>query len=69
MKTTVGTGEAPQMGLDSVSTQHALSKSRMCCSSIDAPKKAIENIGNVQKGGVNGSQPNLRGSVENVATI
>ncbi|KAI8823611.1 uncharacterized protein EV422DRAFT_362245 [Fimicolochytrium jonesii] len=39
-KTTVGTGETPQYGLDTLQTQHALL----------TPKKSIENLGNIQKG-------------------
>lgn len=39
-KTIVGTGEVPNVGIDSVLNAHALS----------APKKPVENIGNVQKG-------------------
>ncbi|KAJ3174510.1 hypothetical protein HDU87_007101 [Geranomyces variabilis] len=43
-KTSVGTGETPTYGLDTLGTQHALL----------SPKKSAENLGTVRKGGAGG---------------
>ncbi|KAI8921257.1 hypothetical protein PhCBS80983_g02507 [Powellomyces hirtus] len=62
-KTTVGTGETPSYGLDTLGTQHALL----------VPRKSAENLGTAQKGdrtreqarqGSNGSLNNSTGNLQ-----